>query len=128
MKRYLTKEDSKKLIELGVKPEQSSYIIWKPISDYKDTPSVFNKEKLTLKPFRPAIMGFETFECHDIFSLEDILDILPNSFNDNLLIMRHTTDGWSVCYQNVKNTTHIKEELIDALYELCIQIENNNKI
>ena len=77
MKTKLTVEESAKLIELGVDPKLASMVSWKQTEDWARKSVLPNKEHLTLKPFRPMVMGFERFEVKDVFTRADILNILP---------------------------------------------------
>lgn len=121
MKKYLTKEQSKELIESGIHSDKASFIVWKPTRDFSNNRiDIKVNEHLVLKPFRPAIMGFEQFDCHDVFSLSDLMEILPTDIDGNDILIKHVKNGWSVCYVNCEGSTHIQSELIDALYHILL--------
>ncbi len=133
MKTELTPEESAKLIELGVDPKLASMVSWKSTKDWQGNNINENNKHLVLKPFRPAVMGFESFDCKDIFTLTDILAILPKGIRHKEgpygLCMEYDCD-WEVSYFNMANfLTPNKEgfiafaqasELIDALNQLLI--------
>ena len=118
MKKYLTREESKKLIESGISPDCASFVNWIPTKTWNNDDVVGGKEHIDIKPFRPAVMGFENFDCQDVFSTSDLINILPDEIDGGDFLMRHSKDwGWNICYMNVKGSTHMKPELIDVLYE-----------
>ena len=107
MKSLLTAEESAKLIELGVSPERAS----KRTPDYTDINN-------TGKPL-------ERRELLPIFTLADILDILPKEIEDYHLSIES--------FKETHYTTYIRDnyddyliphkdapELIDALYLLLV--------
>lgn len=136
MKTILTIEESAKLIELGVDPKMASMVSWKQTKDWERKSVLPNKEHLTLKPFRPMVMGFERFEVKDVFVLSDILSILPKEIKDsNLDIISTQVDiknykkvsGWMVTYIDNHNDLAFGDksifqssELIDALSQMLI--------
>ncbi|MDE6860920.1 MAG: hypothetical protein K2J65_10975 [Duncaniella sp.] len=114
MKTQLTAEQSAKLIELGVGPERAS----ERTPDYTDINN-------TGKPL-------ERRELLPIFTLADILDILPETHDAKgesarLQMYNHpagywivsyvTYDGGTLTYQSPCSTG---KELIDALYSLLV--------
>lgn len=119
MKKYLTKEQSQDLIYLGIHPDKASFVSWKQTHNWDRKVIEDKKYHFCLKPFRPMVMGFEQFECHDVFSLSDLMEILSTDIDDELLI-KHVKNGWSVCYVNHEGSTHIQSELIDALYHTLL--------
>lgn len=144
MKTSLTKEQSQHLIDLGVPKEKASLVSVKEIYDWQGN-AVKNPKKFIRKsPFRPAVMGFETFQEYPIFSIEDFLngEILPkelysNSYLDEVgneavpksygnyeFIIRRWYGQWAVFYKNGEGgflcqKIFESEELIDALYQLA---------
>lgn len=98
MKKRLTKEQSAHLISLGVPKEKAS-------------------DKISY-----GFLGYDP-----IFNLTDLLGILPKEmFGSDINMEWHKIpQKWMVCYAWKSNTVFFKEELIDALYELCVwTIEN----
>ena len=127
MKTQLTIEESARLIELGVDAKLASMVSWKQTEDWQRKSVLDNKEHLTLKPFRPVVMGFERFDCKDIFTLTDILSILPKEIDERNLSMEHESEfkQWCVGY----NLLHLESapELIEALNQLAIwSLENGH--
>lgn len=79
------------------------------------------------------VMGFERFDCKDIFTLTDILSILPKEFktDSSIAVIVISINGgvWGVSYEDCIETYvfYPNQELIDALYQLLIwAIENNH--
>ena len=101
MKDRLTKEESARLIELGVPKEMATGYI-------------------------TELYHGET-EYIDVFSLYDLLKILPKMVGDSAIYIHTLADGnWSAMYYGFYYSCKIEKELIDALYELlCLVIENN---
>ena len=144
MKTTLTVEESARLIELGVDPKMASMVSWKQTETWARKSVLPNKEHLTLKPFKPMIIGFERFETKDVFTLADILRILPKEIEDsNLDIISTQVDiknhkkisGWMVTYIDSHNDLAFGDEsifqapeLIDALYSLLIWCLENKII
>ena len=144
MKTTLTVEESARLIELGVDPKMASMVSWKQTETWARKSVLPNKEHLTLKPFKPMIIGFERFETKDVFTLADILRILPKEIEDsNLDIISTQVDiknhkkisGWMVTYIDSHNDLAFGDEsifqapeLIDALYSLLIWFLENKII
>lgn len=131
MKEYLTREESKFLIKKGIVPESASFISWKQNKTWDDK-SINDKEHLALKPFRPAVMGMESFDCQDIFSLSDLLNILPKRIivsetQYTLNISTLINGKWEVKYTDIENDYNIMfimihNELIVSLYKLIISL------
>lgn len=110
MKTQLTKEQSLHLIELGVLKEKASDESW--------------------TSYTPACVGFR----YPIFTLTDILEILPKEIVYQELkyqIRIEWDDEWYADYvEDGYNSviTAKSEELIDALYELCVWCLENKYI
>ncbi len=114
MRNLLTAEESAKLIELGVSPERASARTF----DLKDVNNLG-------KPL-------ERRELSPVFTLADILDILPKGIcHEGLWIkLRITTwidEPWFAGYQNQvgvyvtpNEAPFSAPELIDALYSLLV--------
>lgn len=94
MKTQLTKEQSKHLIELGVPKEKAG----------------IKHIELTLEEYR-------------VFSLTDLLSILPNNIGDRNRIVESGERGHFAYYCGANGSIGwkpAKAELIDSLYELCV--------
>ena len=98
MKTQLTAEESAKLIELGVSPERAS----ERTPDYTDINN-------TGKPL-------ERRELLPIFTLADILDMLPREVKCEDLEIGFCGEDWCAGYGEI--TFFHAPELIDALYLL----------
>ena len=121
-KRHLTKKQSGNLIKLGIDPNNASFVFWKQIKNWKGEPIEKHDiiERFAHKPMEHLHVGFEKFEHEDIFSLEDLMSILPNRIEDNDLLIRYSDFGWNVGYFDIQGSTHIKLELIDAVYDTLV--------
>lgn len=114
LKNQLTAEESAKLIELGVSPERASEIKVEVKEPSRGCPNIYCSEVK-----------------HPIFTLADILDILPKIVPDAggdlsyaLKIQPCSRPGWQVCYYaySLDNGKGYQSspELIDALYSLLL--------
>lgn len=127
MIKYLSREKSKEILDLGIHPDFASLVSWKSIKNWQGN-LISGKEKISTKPFRPAVMGFEDFDCQDIFTIGDLIEILPQYINEdqssyNLCIEPYMGGGWIVSYDNFyDNTLHVcrDNEMIFALYKMVI--------
>lgn len=114
MKTKLTKEESAHLINLGVPKEKAS-----------DKEAIIDRKGDGF----PTITGYAS-----IFRLTDLLEILPKEIELERkpkhfaqLSILYRLERWWVEYQDITLSVRIKEELIDALYELTIWcIENKH--
>lgn len=134
MKTQLNKEESQHLIDLGIPKEKASKVAVKQIQNWDRKPRKNPKEYVVNVPHTPIVMGFETFEEHPIFTLDDFLNgeilprLLPKGNNKHYKLTIHTTENlkWSVSYLDMDNyvdfyhmnTLKVEVELIDALYQL----------
>lgn len=148
MKTTLTIEQSKALIDLGVDPKLASKCKFRQITNSKGEPLEKNKikkwkdrtscEKAT---HSPLCVGLTKIEFVDIFTLTDILSILPKEIKSDDTIMgdgfiSELQINWD-CSQKVWNCAYLAlphpvgvgkaPELIDALYHLLIWCINNGK-
>ena len=134
MEKFLNREQSKKLIELGISPDKASMVSWKNTCDWSKKMVYDDKEHFDLKPFRPAVMGFEDFDCQDIFTIGDLIELLPITVNHNninyfLCIYPIDDNSWCVSYDyTTSDTFHtcVKKELVNALYQMLTYIINLN--
>ena len=126
MKSLLTAEESAKLIELGVSPERASGICM----DFNGAGRyayVYGEEAQLV---RHCVNGhFYVEEC-GIFTLADILDILPREIRHNGCTYKLNIDyppiGMVAARYNSEDDDldslkgYLCEELIDALYSLLL--------
>ena len=127
MKTQLTAEESAKLIELGVSPERASEIC----IDFNGAGRYAYVCGEEAQLVRYCVNGhFYVEEC-GIFTLADILDILPKfipdatgDFSYALKIQPCNLPGWQVCYYAYSldkgKGYQSSPELIDALYSLLV--------
>ncbi len=121
MKSLLTAEESAKLIELGVSPERASgtCIDFNGAGRYA---YVCGEEAQLV---RYCVNGhFYVEECR-IFTLADILDILPKEIEDYHLSIESFKETHYVAYIRDSNDDYLiphkdAPELIDALYSLLV--------
>lgn len=123
MKTELTKEQSQRLIELGV-----------PSSSASMTSNQIERGEVYYNDY-----------YQEIFTLPDLLEILPKEIEDEewygvyklALTIKYTPHHkYVACYSYDKNgglwindeSYFHAEELIDALYELCIWVLKNGQI
>ena len=112
MKTQLTAEESAKLIELGVSPERAS------------------ERTFDLKDVNNLSKPLERRELLPIFTLADILDILPKEIRHNGCTYKLNIDyppiGMVAARYNSEDDDldslkgYLCEELIDALYSLLV--------
>lgn len=82
-------------------------------------------------------VGFTAYEVVPTFTLQDIIDMLPNSIDNNVLTIRKHVNGVSISYENTYTRSILsiseKEDIIEAAYEMlvwCIaygNVKTNNK-
>ena len=113
MKTQLTAEESAKLIELGVSPERAS-------------------ESNSSVAYGNGATGIMKVPETPIFTLADILDILPKEINAfgipaRLQMYNHPAEYWIASYVTYdggtltyQNPCSAEKELIDALYSLLV--------
>ena len=129
MEKYLNREQSKELIELGINSDNASLVFWKSIKNWQGN-SIIDKEHIATKPFRCAVMGFEDFDCQDIFTIGDLIGLLPEYIDSyNLCIEPYLDGSWSVSYDNKSYNDTLKccnnNELVFALFEMVKYITLN---
>ena len=116
MRNLLTAEESAKLIELGVSPERASEIKVEVKEPSRGCPNIYCSEVK-----------------HPIFTLTDILDILPKKItfghrtNCRLELQPivsskdRISEVWQACYLHTSLKANAEApELIDALYSLLV--------
>ena len=113
MKTQLTAEESAKLIELGISPERAS-------------------ESNSSVAYGNGARGIMKVPETPIFTLADILDILPKEINAfgipaRLQMYNHPAEYWIASYVTYdggtltyQNPCSAEKELIDALYSLLV--------
>lgn len=113
MKTQLTTSESAKLIELGVSPERASM-------------------RESSVAYGNGARGIMKAPKTPIFTLADILDILPKEFNVSgtsarLQVYNHPAEYWIASYVTYdggtltyQNPCSAEKELIDALYSLLL--------
>lgn len=103
MKTQLTIEQSERLIELGVSPERASM---------RESSVAYGNGA------RGIMKAPET----PIFTLADLLDILPKEINRERIEIGYDCDGWYGEYNNLtlRGSCSFAPELIDALYSLLL--------
>lgn len=86
MTEYLTIEESQKLIDYGLNPNNASKVAWQELYD-NDWQELSDYDKKV--SWRSGIMNKSDvlksgrFETHDIFTFGDLYDILPKRIEDN---------------------------------------------
>ena len=117
MKTQLNAEESAKLIELGVSPERASNM-WVKSSSGSYTCEKNNLLLDTLAWRKENVSNSENYGF--IFTLADILDILPKENDGSNLCMEYDCEfkQWWVGY----NARHLESApaLIDALHSLLL--------
>ena len=82
-------------------------------------------------------VGFTAYEVVPTFTLQDIINILPDSIDNNVLTVRKCANGVSISYENTYTRSILslfeKEDIIEAAYEMLVWcfsygiIKTNNK-
>ena len=131
MKSELTREESRHLIDLGVPREKARKVVWKQIRNAKGdiVPKEEQYRGVSDKPFSAWKVGFESFSTDDIFTITDLLEILPKvmykdglAYDYNLaLYWEEDMKLWRVVYDAIGDniSSFDAPELIDALYQLA---------
>lgn len=147
MKTQLTVKESAKLIELGVSPERASMCLLNLDYDSEVIPceDVWEENGRLLANVNDEVIdvdrqivtkdsGFDHSYANDnpIFTIADILDILPKEFNVSgtsvrLHMYNHPAEYWIASYVTYdggtltyQNPCSAEKELIDALYSLLV--------
>ena len=147
MKQVLSIEQSAELIKRGVSADKASKRVTRQVADSRGR----EIDKLRLKrwkdcvPYEKATMtnlhvGLMRFEHKEIFTLADLLSLLPKSIEYggyaeaklNIYSRPHRRECWVAKYIVSAKTIPYDgagEELIDALYEvLCKLLDNHVKL
>lgn len=144
MKTVLTIEQSAELIKRGISKDKASKRVTRQVADSHGK----EIEKLRLKRWKDCVpcekatminlsVGLMRFEYKEIFTLADILSLLPKDlrighYHYYLLINTYVIKDCPMWFAKYITTTAITfherwaEELIDALYELLITLLDNH--
>lgn len=141
MKTTLTIEQSAKLIELGVPKERASKQVMRQATDSHGRPlqDAELKKWSKCQPFEKQEamqnVGFTKYEFKDIFTISDLLSMLPPSFEEGdyiceLSILWDEMDStWKVHYSPwITEWKYAEYELIDALYKTFIKLIEENYV
>jgi hypothetical protein len=67
-----------------------------------------------------------------VFTLQDVIDILPNSIDNNVLTIRKNTNGVSISYEDTYTRSILsifeKEDIIEAAYEMLVWCVKNGYV
>ncbi len=111
MKQYTTKEQTKYLIELGFpEPKSVSEVNYFDEAYYSDIELEYN---------------------YSIGELIEFLGLYLININPYTLLWKEDEIGYNIQYQIGSNNTiwrQIKGELIDKLYDICVELKNNGRI
>ena len=107
LKTSLTAEQSAKLIELGVSPERASM-------------------RESSVAYGNGARGIMKVPETPIFTLTDILDILPRSVMCEDLEIGFCGEDWCAAYDEIM--VSIAPELIDALYSLLVRVIDHKHV
>lgn len=120
MKTQLTAEESAKLIELGVSPERAS------------------ERTFDLKDVNNLGKPLERRELLPVFTLADILDMLPKEIKHNGCTYKLNIDYPPICMVAARYNAedddldslkgYMCEELIDALYSLLLWVIDHKHV
>ena len=136
MNNNLSLEKSKILIDSGVSPDAASLILWTQVSDWENKPIEKCKWNLVMKPFRPAVMGFESFKCFDIFSVSDLIKLCPpfvvdgNGVRHGFYMKRcgqnfeHFDVGYAFT-DDYYEISYVEDTFADALFKLHNWVKEN---
>lgn len=77
-------------------------------------------------------VGFTAYEVVPTFTLQDIIDILPDSIDNNMLTIRKNANVVSVSYENLYTRSILsvseKEDIIEAAYEMLVWCFKNGYV
>ena len=135
MRTILTNKQTEKLLKLGVPSALASKRRCRQTHDGHGNPLEKNRikqwrnctpcEKATHGTMRVGLMRFE---YQDVFTLEDLLKILPVAIRELGFIQYGFSERgtWVASYDLCDDFTAYGEELIDALFDLIIWLLKNN--
>lgn len=122
-----TIEQMKALKELGVDISKASMCY---VLDDKDS-----IDNLTFKinKYSPSIIKEYPDLVFPVFTVTDMLGMMPNEIDNHAMAILNFDDGWFVCYMN--NKIHRlgvynmrKDSLIDAVYSVFFQLAKDGKL
>lgn len=133
-KQFLDIEQMKRLKELGADTSNAHFFYERNKSEDNNGFIIDNKWRLKSKEgiYR---FNFESYDIVPVFTLQEILDVLPKYISKNQVIYALTiwysksVNNWLIAYYDMNNVFEIymDEELIDASYNLlCWCIENGH--
>ena len=77
-------------------------------------------------------VGFTAYEVVPTFTLQDIIDILPGSIDNNVLTIRKHVNGVSISYEDTYTRSILsifeKEDIIEAAYEMLVWCVKNGYV
>lgn len=83
------------------------------------------------------VYSFTSYEVVPTFTLQDIINILPDSIDNNVLTVRKCANSTSISYENTYTRSILslfeKEDIIETTYEMlvwCVKngyVKTNNK-
>lgn len=77
-------------------------------------------------------VGFTAHEVIPTFTLQDIIDILPGSIDNNVLTIRKHVNGVSISYEDTYTRSILsifeKEDIIEAAYEMLVWCVKNGYV
>jgi len=122
---YTSKEQSKKLVELGLNPETADMF-------YSRRPTG-NSEYSTFPDFKPE-GRLEVFTKVDLpcWSLGALLEVIPDSIKDRELLIHKTpyqnTMMWEIGYGYNEIDNRISKSLLNAVYNTVIWLLENGHL
>lgn len=77
-------------------------------------------------------VGFTAHEVIPTFTLQDIIDILPGSIDNNVLTIKKHVNGVSISYEDAYTRSILsifeKEDIIEAAYEMLVWCVKNGYV
>lgn len=78
------------------------------------------------------VYSFTSYEVVPAFTLQDIINILPDSIDNNALTVRKCANGVSISYENTYTRSILslfeKEDIIEAAYEMLVWCVKNGYV
>lgn len=78
------------------------------------------------------VYSFTSYEVVPAFTLQDIINILPDSIDNNALTVRKCANGVSISYENTYTRSILslfeKEDIIEAAYEMLVRCVKNGYV
>lgn len=132
MKAYTDLEQSKKLTEI-LPPESADHHYVRKVTDCIGNP--FDGKWSTPKYGNPnsshanyMVMGFTNFEILPCWSLAALLSVIK-PINENTYTIIGTLDGGAtISFDEITNVMFQEKEIIDAVFEMVVWLEENENI